>query len=144
MDRNEGDKDVAVRGTKCLQEAFDDKVNRLSFDRGLHSPENQTKLPELVENVRLPKPGAKQSVVQLESADEEFLAAKQYHSGIESAIGALRSGNAMQRCRDRSEVGFERYLQLAISGRNLHTLGRMLIAKENANAAAGHTRRKAA
>lgn len=148
MDRNEGDKDVAVRETKCLQETFDDKVQRLSFDRGFHSPDNQTKLSKLVENLCLPKPGAKQSVVQLANADEEFHAAKQNHSGVEAAIGAqerrLQSGNAMQRCRDRSEVGFERYLQLAILGRNLQTLGRMLIARENADAAAGQTRRKAA
>jgi len=63
---------------------------------------------------------------------------------VESAIGALQSGNAMKRCRDRSEVGFERYLQLAILGRNLLTLGRKLIARENASAAAGQSYRKAA
>ena len=144
MNRNEGDKDVAVRETKCLQESFGDKVKRLSLDRGFHSPEHQTELSELVENLCLPKPGAKQSVVQMNEADEEFLAAKQNHSGVESAIGALQSGNALKRCRDHSGVGFERYLQLAILGRNLHTLGRMLIARENADAAAGHSRRKAA
>ena len=33
-------------------------------------------------------------------------------------------------------------MQLAILGRNLHTLGRMLIAKENPQAAAAHSRRK--
>jgi len=59
-------------------------------------------------------------------------------------IGALQRGNAMKRCRDRSEIGFERYMQLGILGRNLHTLGRMLIARENKNAAAAHSRRKAA
>ena len=142
MNRDEGDKDVVVRETKCLQKAFGNKVQRLSFDRGFHSPENQTKLSELVENLCLPKPGVKQSAVQLADADEEFLAAQQNHSGVESAIGALQSGNALKRCRDRSEVGCERYLQLAILGRNLHTLGRMLIAKENATA--GRSRRKAA
>ena len=120
MDRDEGDKDVAVRETKCLQEAFDDKVNRLSFDRGFHSPQNQTKLSELVENLCLPKPGAKQSVVQLSEANEEFHAAKQNHSGVESAIGAqeikLQSGNALKRYRDRSEVGFERTQGVFVQG----------------------------
>jgi len=143
MNRDEGDKDVAVRETKCLQKAFGNKVQRLSFDRGFHSPENQDDLSKLVTHLCLPKPGVKQSVVQLVEADEEFLAAKQNHSGVESAIGALQNGNALKRCRDRSEVGCERYLQLAILGRNLHTLGRMLIAKENANATAGRNRRKA-
>jgi hypothetical protein len=144
MNRDEGDKDVAVRETKSLQDDFNNRVNRLSFDRGFHSPENQEQLSELVDKLCLPKPGAKQSVVQQSEADEEFLAAQQNHPGIESAIGALQSGNALKRCRDRSEIGCERYFQLAILGRNLHTLGRMLIAREDHDAAAGHTRRKAA
>ena len=144
MNRDEGDKDVAVRETKSLQDDFNNRVKRLSLDRGFHTPENQTQLSELVDRLCLPKPGAKQSAVQQSEADEEFLAAQQSHPGIESAIGALQSGNALKRCRDRSEVGCERYLQLAILGRNLHTLGRMLIAREEEDAAAGHTRRKAA
>lgn len=144
MQRDEGDKDVAVRETKSLQSEFNDGVKRLSLDRGFHSPENQTKLSELVDDLCLPKPGAKQSVKQLEEADDEFLAAQKNHPGIESAIGALQSGNAMKRCRDRSEIGFERYLQLGILGRNLQTLGKLLIARENANSAAAQNRRKAA
>ena len=144
MKRGEGDKDVAVRETKSLQEDFNNSVHRLSLDRGFHSSENQTELSELVDHLCLPKPGAKQSVAQLADADSEFLAAQQNHPGVESAIGALQRGNALKRCRDRSEVGFERYLQLAILGRNLHTIGRMLIARENAGAAAGQSHRKAA
>jgi len=144
MNRDESDKDVVVRETKSLQDDYHNNVHRLSLDRGFHSPENQTKLCELVDHLCLPKPGAKQSVAQLADADDEFLAAQQNHPGIESAIGALQSGNALKRCRDRSEVGFERYLQLAILGRNLLTLGRKLIARENANAAAGLSHRKAA
>lgn len=144
MNRDEGDKDVVVGETKSLQDNFNNGVHRLSLDRGFHSPENQKQLSELVDHLCLPKPGAKQSVTQLADADDEFLAAQQNHPGIESAIGALQSGNAMKRCRDRSEVGFERYLQLAILGRNLLTLGRMLIARENPSAAAGLSHRKAA
>jgi len=82
--------------------------------------------------------------VQLANADEDFLAAQQNHPGVESAIGALQSGNGMKRCRDRSEIGFERYVSLAILGRNLHTLGRMLIAAQAPDSEAAATRRKAA
>lgn len=144
MNRDEGESEVAVKQTTMLQQRFHDGVKRLTFDRGFHSPDNQTPLSELVENLCLPKPGAKQSVQQLEAADDEFLAARQNHSGIESAIGALQTGNGMQRCRDRSEIGFERYVSLAILGRNLHTLGKLLIAEENETAVAGHSRRKSA
>lgn len=144
MDRDEGDKDVAVRETKSLQTTFHDKVKRLSFDRGFHSPDNQTQLSKLIDTPRVPKPGVKQSVVQQSEADDEFLAAQLNHPGVESAIGALQYGNALKRCRDRSELGFERYLQLAILGRNLHTLGRMVIVKDEQDAAAGQSRRRAA
>ena len=144
MKRDEGDKQVAVRETKSLQNDFQNGVKRLSFDRGFHSPDNQRELSELVDHLCLPRTGVKQSAVQLVQADDEFRSAQQNHSGVESMIGALQSGNAMKRCRDRSEIGFERYMQLGILGRNLHTLGRMLIARENKNAAAAHSRRKAA
>ena len=144
MKRDEDDEQAAVRETKSLQNDFQNGVKRLSFDRGFHSPDNQRELSELVDHLCLPKTGVKQSAVQLAGADDEFRSAQQHHSGVESMIGALQSGNAMKRCRDRSEIGFERYLQLGILGRNLHTLGRMLIARENQNAAAARSRRKAA
>lgn len=144
MKRDETDKDVAVPETKALQKTFDNRVKRLSLDRGFHSPKNQTDLSGLVDHLCLPKPGAKQSAVQQAQADEDFLSAQQHHPGVESAIGALQSGNGLKRCRDRSEIGMERYLRLAILGRNLHTLGRMLIAREDSESASGQSRRKAA
>ena len=74
----------------------------------------------------------------------EFRRLRQRHPGIESAIGALQSGNGLKRSRDRSEVGFERYLGLAILGRNIHVLGKLLIARRQAEAAAAFSKRKAA
>ena len=130
--------------TKAVQKRFSNRVQRLSFDRGFHSPGNQEQLSGLVTHLCLPKPGVKQSVKQLADADDHFLAAKQNHSGIESAIGALQSGNGLKRCRDCSEVGFERYLSLAILGRNLHTLGRLLIAEAAPTCKAALSRREAA
>ena len=35
----------------------------------------------------------------------------------------------MARCRDRSRIGYERYVGLGALGRNLHVLGKLLIAK---------------
>jgi hypothetical protein len=144
MKRDQCDSGVAIEATKSVQKLFENKVERLSFDRGFHSPENQKELSGIIPHLCLPKPGAKQSVVQLANADDEFLAAQQNHPGVESAIGALQSGNGMEQCRDRSELGFERYVSLAILGRNMHTLGRRLIAVEAAESMAASTRRKAA
>ncbi|MFO1001171.1 MAG: ISNCY family transposase [Planctomycetaceae bacterium] len=144
MKRYQCDSGVALEATKAVQTMFNNKVERLSFDRGFHSPENQIELSKLIPHLCLPKPGSKQSLVQMTSAAEEFLEAQQNHPGVESAIGALQSGNGMERCRDRSELGFERYASLAILGRNMLTLGRMLIAREAFDSVAASTRRKAA
>ena len=144
MKRDECDSQVAIDATKAVQNRFDNRVKRLSFDRGFHSPDNQDELSKLVTDLCLPKPGIKQSVVQLAEADDEFLDAQQNHTGVESAIGALQSGNGLKRCRDRSQIGCERYVSLAILGRNMHTLGRILIAEQASKSEAAMTRRKAA
>jgi IS5 family transposase len=144
MPRDAQDQDIAVEQTRVLQERLQNRVKEISLDRGFHSPTNQTQLAEIVNHVCLPKPGSKQSVEQLASASVQFHQAKQRHSGIESAIGALQSGNGLGRCRDVGEVGFERYVALAVLGRNLHALGKLIISQHNAQVAAAISYRAAA
>lgn len=126
--RDAADRDVAVEQTRIVQQRLGGRIERASFDRGFHSPENQTALAQIVAHPCLPKPGPKQSVEQDASATVRFREARQHHPGIESAIGALQSGNGLDRS---SELGFERYLALGILGRNLHVLGRLVIAKQD-------------
>ena len=45
---------------------------------------------------------------------------------------------------DRTELGFDRYVALAIMGGNLHTLGKVVIGQQNADCEAAHTKRKVA
>jgi len=129
MPRDAQDKDVAVEQTGKLQRRLKNRIKELSFDRGFHSPENQKELAKIVPGLCLPKPGKRQAARQSATASVRFHVAKQRHSGVESAIGALQSGNGLVRCRDQSEVGFERYVALAILGRNIHALGKLLISR---------------
>ena len=144
MPRDVQDQDVAVEQTRVMQERLQNRVEEISLDRGFHSPANQIQLAEIVNHVCLPKPGSKQSVDQLESASVQFHQARQRHPGIESAIGALQSGNGLARCRDVGEVGFERYVALAVLGRNIHALGKLIISQHNDQAAAAISYRAAA
>lgn len=144
MPRDAQDEDVAVKQTQVLQQKLGGAVERLSFDRGFHTPENQLGLAKLVKHPCLPKPGSKQSKQQQETATVQFRQAQTNHPGIESAIGALQSGNGLQRCRDRTEVGFERYMALAILGRNLQTLGKLLLARDDPASHAAFSRRQSA
>lgn len=144
LPRDAQDQDVVVEQTRIVQDRLQGRIEEASFDRGFHSPENQEQLAEIVKHPCLPKPGAKQRVQQQTTASTKFHRARQRHAGVESAIGALQSGNGLKRCRDRSELGFDRYVALAILGRNLHTLGKLMIARQHADCPAAQTKRKAA
>lgn len=144
MPRDAQDQDMVVPTMRTLQERFQGRIEEASFDRGFHSPQNQQQLAELIARPCLPKPGSIQSAEQAASATVQFHNARQRHPGIESAIGALQSGNGMDRCRDATENGFERYVALGILGRNLHVLGKLLIAREEVQANAAFSKRGAA
>jgi len=144
MPRDVQDQDVAVEQTRMLQKRLNNCVEEISFDRGFHSPANQEELAKIVAHVCLPKPGSKQSVEQAETASVKFHQSKQRHPGVESAIGALQSGNGLVRCRDASEVGFERYVALAVLGRNIHALGKLLIKRADEMAPAAISMRAVA
>jgi len=142
LPRDAADRDVVVDQTRIVQQRLGGRIKRASFDRGFHTPENQTELAQIIAHPCLPKPGAKQSAKQDENATLQFRQARQSHPGIESVIGALQSGNGLQRCRDRSELGFDRYLALGILGRNLHMLGRLVIARKDELCAAAKSLRR--
>jgi hypothetical protein len=140
LPRDSEDRDVVVEQTRILQERLDGKIEDASFDRGFHSPENQEALAEIVSHPCLAKPG-KQGLKQHEQGTVRFREARRQHPGVESAIGALQSGNGLERCRDRSEKGFKRYIALGVLGRNLHVLGKLLIASEAPSSNAAHNLR---
>lgn len=144
MPRDAQDQDVIVEQTRKLQDRLNHQIEEASFDRGFHSPDNQEQLADIIEHLCLPKPGSKQSVEQAAEASVKFHQARRRHSGVESAIGALQSGNGLVRCRDGTEVGFARYVALAVLGRNLHALGKLLIVREDEMAPAAFSKRAAA
>jgi IS5 family transposase len=141
MPRGVVDNEIVVGEMKQLQERLEGRIQRASFDRGFHSPENQVALTKLVAHPCLPKPGVHQAAQQEREATVEFRAARRRHAGIESAIGALQSGNGLDRCRDRTFGGYCRYVGLGIWGRNLHVLGKLLLARADRTCAAGQSRR---
>jgi hypothetical protein len=142
--RDVHDRDVVVQQTRLAQEKLGGRIEHISFDRGFHSPENHRDLETIVGQVCLPKPGAMQAEQQAQAASIEFHRARRRHPGVEAAIGALQSGNGLKRSRDRSERGFERYFGLGVLGRNLHVLGKLLIAREHAGSTAAYSKRRRA
>lgn len=136
------DQDVVVPVMTKLQERVEGKIQCASFDRAFHTPANQEKLAEIVPHPCIPQKGQSGGRKQQEEATVEFRRARQHHPGVESAIGALQAGKGQERCRDKSKRGYERYVGLGILGRNLHVLGKLLLAQEDAACQAAKSRRK--
>src|SRR3954452_14648812 len=141
LPRGAEDREVVVGEMKQVQQRLDGQIRSASFDRGFHWPENQAELVKLVAQPCLPKPGHVQAERQKREATVEFREARRRHPGVESAIGALQSGNGQDRCRDHTFGGYCRYVGLGVLGRNLHVLGKMLISREDPRCVAGRSRR---
>ena len=136
------EQDLVIPVMKRLQKQHDGRIKSASFDRGFHTPKNQTVLAQLVGTPCIAAKGEQQGRQQQLEGSVSFRQARQHHPGVESAIGALQAGNGLKRCRDRSRRGYERYVGLGILGRNLHTLGKLLLAADQANCEAAKTKRK--
>jgi IS5 family transposase len=137
------DQHVLVEAMESLQKRLGGKVRSASFDCGFYTPVNHEALEKIVASPCLPAKGSHKAKKQREQASVQWHEARAYHAGVESAIHALQSGNGLDRCRDHTRMGYDRYISLGVLGRNLLTLGRLLIAQEDPLAPAAHSERKA-
>jgi len=138
------DQDLVVPVMKKLQQRFAGKIKSASFDRAFHTPDNQKELAKIVRTPCIAAKGQEKGRKQQKEGTMAFRKARQNHPGVESAIGALQAGNGLKRCRDRSKRGYERYVALGILGRNLQTLGKLLLAQDKADCQAAKSKRKRA
>lgn len=136
------DQDILIPVMTRLQRWAKGEIQHASFDRAFHTPKNQEELATLVDHPCLVAKGHLLGASQHQEASVEFRQARQRHPGVESAIGALQSGNGQERCRDKTEEGYERYVGLGMLGRNLQVLGKVLLAKEQASCEAAKSHRK--
>jgi transposase, IS5 family len=141
LDAAEQDADIVAAEMTKLKERVPG-LKSASFDSGFHSPSNQAKLREIVPLVCIPVRGAKQAQEQAEQASAAFAAARRAHPGVEAMIGVFQRGNGLKRCRDRTLLGYRRYVGIAILGHNLHTLGKMLLRRQAPRSPAACTKRK--
>jgi IS5 family transposase len=144
MNREACDSDVVVEQTREAQKKHNGAIETASFDRGFYTAENEEQMSEIIGQHCLPPRHPRQYAERIAQGSVQFHQLRQRHPGIESAIGAMQSGNGLKRVRDHGEIGFERYFGLAILGRNIHVLGKLLIARREAQSAAAVSKRTAA
>jgi hypothetical protein len=119
--QKETDDKIAVSMIKETKERFPG-LSLCSFDKGFHTPGNQKELRAELTTVVLPKKGRLSVADRERESAPEFVAARQQHSAVESAINAL-GVHGLDLCRDHGLAGFERYVALAVVARNIQRLG---------------------
>jgi transposase, IS5 family len=122
------DAQIAVALVEQTQARFA-AVKAMSFDKGFHSPSNQTELKQHLENVILPKKGRLSEADKARESDPEFVRLRRQHSAVESAINAL-GVHGLDKCPDHGIDGFKRYVALATVARNIQRLGAILREQE--------------
>jgi len=125
---NQTDDKVAVHMVQEAKKRFPD-LNGCSFDRGCYSPYNLVKLKKLLDSVTLPKKGKLSAADKEIEYSEEFIRERKKHPAVESAINALEN-HGLDICPDHGTDGFDRYVALAVTARNIQILGDIIQKKE--------------
>ncbi len=112
-------------------------IGSWSFDKGFYSQENKVALNKVVTKVVMPKKGKCNQAEKEEESDKTFVKKRRKHSAIESNINELEH-RGLERCPDRGERHFNRYIALGITAYNLCKIGTALIKQcQNQNPKAG-------
>lgn len=122
------DEQIAVALVEHTQARFA-SLNAMSFDKGFHSPANQTALKQRLDQVILPKKGRLSEADKARQSAPAFIRLRRQHSAVESAINAL-GVHGLDKCHDHGIDGFKRYVALAIVARNIQRLGAVLRQQE--------------
>lgn len=123
------DKDMVVPFIRETKELFP-SLQSSSFDKGYWHPANKAALEEII-TVALPRKGRLSKEAREYENSPEFIAAAKKHSAVESCINALEN-HGLDRCPDKGEKAFNRYIALAILGRNIQKLGVVIRKNEQA------------
>jgi len=103
----------------------------LSTDRGFSSIENRELLELEIPEVIMPKKGKLSQADRERQSDKKWRKQANAHSAVESNINALEH-HGLDRCPDRGEANFKRYVGLGVLAYNLHRIGAHLQEKERA------------
>jgi hypothetical protein len=126
--KKSGDEKVVVPLLEETKRRFP-ALTSCSFDKNFYSRENKNRLSKILETAALPKKGKLTEEQRIEENQQEFVEARQQHPAVESGIHALEN-HGLDRCPDSGLRGFERYVALAVVGRNIQQLGMMLWKQE--------------
>jgi transposase, IS5 family len=127
---HQADCEIAVMMVTEAQARFPN-LESCSFDKGFYSQANQAALEARLSLVAMPRKGKLSLSAKAAEQAPDFVAAKQAHSAVESAINGLEV-HGLDKCLDQGIDGFKRYVALAVVARNIHRIGDLVWRQEAA------------
>jgi transposase, IS5 family len=125
---HQADCEIAVMMVTEAQARFPN-LESCSFDKGFYSQANQAALEARLNLVAMPRKGKLSLRTKAVEQAPDFVAAKQAHSAVESAINGLEV-HGLDKCLDHGIDGFKRYVSLAVVARNIHRIGDLVWRQE--------------
>jgi IS5 family transposase len=106
---------------------FSRPPRQASADRGVHSADNETYATQLgVKRIILPKPGRKSETRRQHERQRWFWRGRRFHAGVEGRISVIKRNYGLDRCRNRGQDGFERWVGWGVIANNLTAMGKGL------------------
>jgi hypothetical protein len=121
---NESDSQIVTDLVKCITSSY--KINSWSFDKGYWHKDNKDLLSQNVETLVMPKKGKCNTAEMEEQSKSLFRKLRNKHSAVESNINELER-RGLNRCPDRGNPNFKRYVGLAVCAYNLKKIGEELV-----------------
>ncbi len=95
----------------------------LAGDRGVHSSDNERYATKCgVQQVVLPKPGAKTAKRSAHEQQRWFRRGRNWRAGIEGRISGLKRRHGLERCRNHGDGGMERWVGWGIIAHDLRVI----------------------
>ena len=126
MDHEADSESVIPLADRIIQQY---KVESWSFDKGYYKKENKELLKLYIPQLVMPKKGKKNQEEKEEESQRNFIRLRKKHSAIESGINELEH-RGLDRCPDRGEQNFSRYVALGVCAYNLRRIGAFLLEQD--------------
>ena len=124
LDGNPSDKDQWLPSLDAHQQLFGKPPTQASADRGVFSADNEAEAKRRdVKRVVLPKPGKVSEKRRQHEKQPWFRKARKWHAGVEGRISVLKRCYDLDRCLNRGEDGFQRWVGWGVIAHNLKKIG---------------------
>jgi IS5 family transposase len=107
---------------------FSHPPDMASTDRGVYSPDNEKAAREAgVKRTCMPQPG-RRTPERIEYEQQEwFRLARRFQAGVEGRISVIKRARQLDRCLDKGEAGFEKWVGWACIVNNLIAIARAIL-----------------